>query len=166
MKNKLIGIYVDAENTLNPSVILPIIQSAQRAGKVCALIVFGNWTSPFLAAWNEPKIQQALRNLGAVKSPVPRLRPGKNSADIALTYEAAIMVENGTVNEVWIVSGDSDFTPFIERLQQKDVRVVVFGPKNSPESLRRSCSSFVLMGDIENSAETISIEPPNILRPN
>jgi len=159
MNKNTIGIFVDVENTLNPSLIIPIVRSARNAGSIGAIILFGNWNSPALASWNTPQIRQTLGSLGAIWSPLPKLRPGKNSADIALTYEATLMVQDGTVNQVWIVSGDSDFTPLVERLQQKQVRVVVFGLKNTPQILRNACSSFVLLDDIQNGNQTVTASP-------
>ncbi len=66
------------------------------------------------------------------------------------------MVQNGTVNQVWIVSGDSDFTPLVERLQQKQVQVVVFGSKNTSQSLRTACSSFVSLDEMQNETQTVT----------
>jgi|ERR1017187_58397 uncharacterized LabA/DUF88 family protein/cold shock CspA family protein len=156
MDKNNIGIFVDAENILNPSLIAPIVRTARNSGSIGAVVLFGNWNSPALAYWNTPEIKQTLGSLGAVWSPLPKLRPGKNAADIALTYEATLMVQGGTVNQVWIVSGDSDFTPLVERLQQKQIRVVVFGLKNTPQSLRNACSSFVSLDEIQNGTQTVT----------
>jgi cold shock CspA family protein len=150
MKTKLIGIFVDAENVRNPLLVLPIIRSARNAGSLSAIVLFGNWESPSLSAWIADIVKRELDQVGAVWSPVPKLRPGKNAADIALTFEAALLCRDGKVNEAWIVSGDSDFTPLAQRLQQTNTRVVVFGPKNTPSSLRNACSSFVLLDDISD----------------
>jgi cold shock CspA family protein len=159
MYKNAIGIFVDAENTRNPSLIAPIVRTAINSGSVGAVVLFGNWDSPALASWNKPEIKQEFDKFGAVWSTVPKLRPGKNAADIALTYEVTIMVQNGTVNQVWIVSGDSDFTPLVERLQQKQIRVVVFGLRNTPQSLRNACSSFVSLDDVQNGTQTVTISP-------
>ena len=109
-----------------------------------------------MPGWNKPAIKQELGKLGAVWSTLPKLRPGKNAADIALTYEATLMAQNGIINQVWIVSGDSDFTPLVERLQHRQIRVVVFGLKNTPQSLRTACSSFVSLDDIQNGIQTVT----------
>jgi len=156
MNNKIIGVFVDAENTLNPSVIVPIIRTARNAGSLGAVVLFGNWNSSALACWNAPHIRQVLDGIGAVWSPLPKLRPGKNAADIALTYEVTLMTQHGAINQVWIVSGDSDFTPLVERLRQKQVHVVVFGSKTTPRSLRHACSTFVLLDDIRNGTRTVT----------
>lgn len=107
-----------------------------------------------------PGVRQELDGWGAVWSPVPKLRPGKNAADIALTFEAAVMTREGAVSEVWIVSGDSDFTPLAERLRQDGIRVVVFGPTNTPQPLRDSCSSFVPLNDLENGIQVLPLSAP------
>lgn len=156
MYKNAIGIFVDAENILNPSVIAPIVRTATNSGSVGAVVLFGNWDSPSLASWNKPEIRNELGKLGAIWSTLPKLRPGKNAADIALTYEATMMAQNGTVNQVWIVSGDSDFTPLVQRLQQKQIRVVVFGLRNTPQSLRNACSSFVSLDDFQNGTQTVT----------
>ena len=66
MTNKIIGIFVDAENVLNPTVITPIIKTAKSSGSIGAVILFGNWNSPALASWSTPQIKQTLGDLGAV----------------------------------------------------------------------------------------------------
>jgi hypothetical protein len=169
MNTKIIGIFTDADNT-NPSVIDPIIRAAKNSGSIGAFVLFGNRNSPSLSPWNAPQVRKTLESLGAVWSPLPPLRPGKNAADIALTYEAALMTSNGTINQVWIISGDSDFTPLVERLSAKQIHVVVFGPKNTPPSLRKACSCFVLLTDVQNGTRTSvadsgETQPPLSLRP-
>lgn len=170
MHNKYIGIFLDAENGLEPTVITPIIRTARSSGSIVAFALFGNWNSPALASWNTPQIKQTLGSLGAVWSPIPKLRPGKNAADIALTYEATLLAAGGTINQVWIVSSDSDFTPLAERLQQKKIHVVVFGSRGTPQSLKKACSTFVLLDDLQIGNQTTisstgaSVNPPS-LRP-
>lgn len=150
MNNKELVLSVDVENNPNPSAIPLIIRAAQSAGSLAKVLLFGNRNLPTLSRWKSPEITQILNKCGAIWSPVPTLRPGKNAADIALTYEIAQLTQSGTVNQVWIVSSDSDFTPLAERLLQKQIHVVVFGSKLTPLSLRTACSSFVLINDIQN----------------
>ncbi len=154
MNIKNIGILVDAENVGNPHLIAPIVRSAQNSGCLCALLLFGNWDSPALECWKSEEFKHQLEHWGAVWSSVPRTRPGKNAADIALTFEAALLARDRHVNEIWLVSGDSDFTPMIERLQASQIPVVVFGPKTSTQGLRAACASFVLLDDLENGFRT------------
>jgi cold shock CspA family protein len=160
MSNNIIGIFVDAENVLHPAVITPIVKLAKNEGSVGALVLFGNWNSPYLAPWNTGESKHRLGSLGAVWSQLPILRPGKNASDIALTHEATLMATKGVINRVWIVSSDSDFTPLAERLEEKQIHVVVFGSKRSPCCLRNACSTFVLLDDIQNGTQTITENQP------
>src|SRR2546425_700218 len=139
MITKNIGILVDAENVSNSSLIIPIIRSAHRAGHLSGLVLFGNWDSQALAGWKRAEITSQLEKWGAVWSPVPKTRPGKTASAIALTFEAAIMAKERRVTEIWLVSGDSDFTPMINRLRSDGIAVVVFGPKTATEGLRAAC---------------------------
>lgn len=154
MQNKLIGILVDAENVQNPRLIAPIVKAAQNAGRISALLLFGNWETPALAPWKSEEFKCQLEQWGAVWSPVPKARPGKNAADIALTFEAALLARDRRVSEIWLVSGDSDFTPMIDRLQASQIPVVVFGPRTSTQQLRAVCASFVLLDDLETGIRT------------
>jgi cold shock CspA family protein len=154
MKIKTIGILVDAENTTNSSLIIPIVDLAHSAGHLSGLVFFGNWDSPALARWKLPEITSQLTKWGAVWSQVPKSRPGKNASDIALTYEAAVMARERNVTEIWLVSGDSDFTPMINRLQADGISVVVFGPRTATQGLRAACNSFVLLDDLQNGLQT------------
>lgn len=157
MNNKQIGILVDAENVGTPHLIAPIVKSAQNAGHLCALLLFGNWDSPALESWKTEDFKKQLERWGAVWSPVPKTRPGKNAADIALTFEAALLARDRQVSEIWLVSGDSDFTPMIERLQSGGIPVVVFGPRTSTQGLRSVCKSFVLLDELENGLRTTAV---------
>lgn len=164
MNIKYIGILVDAENVGNPHLIAPIVRSAQNSGRLCALLLFGNWDSPALESWKSEGFKQQLAHWGAVWQPVPRVRPGKNAADIALTFEAGMLARDRHVNEIWLVSGDSDFTPMIERLQASRIPVVVFGPKTSTQGLRAVCTTFVPLDDMENGIRTATAcnQPPRV----
>src|SRR5688572_15366406 len=131
MKMKNIGILVDAENVGNPQIIIPVLRTAQNSGRVSALLLFGNWDCPMLQPWKSEEFKRQLERWGAVWSAVRPSRPGKNAADIALTFEAALMARDRQVTEIWLLSGDSDFTPMIERLHACQIPVVVFGPSTS-----------------------------------
>lgn len=161
MENKSIGILVDAENVTDPSIIIPIVRSAHLAGHLAGLVLFGNWDSPALAGWKRPEITSQLEKWGAAWSEVPKTRPGKNASDIALTFEAAVMARERHVTEIWLVSGDSDFTPMVARLRSDGVSVVVFGPRTTTEGLRVACSSFVLLEDVRNGVQTAATTGPS-----
>jgi cold shock CspA family protein len=164
MNIKNIGILVDAENVGNPHLLAPIVRSAQRSGRLCALLLFGNWDSPALESWKSEEFKQQMARWGAVWQAVPKTRPGKNAADIALTFEAATLARDRHVNEMWLVSGDSDFTPMIERLEASKIPVVVFGPKTSTEGLRAVCTSFVPLDDMDHSIRTpVSCSQPQTI---
>ena len=154
MKDKNIAILTDADNTTNAALIIPIVRLAQCSGHLSGLMLLGNWDSSALAAWKRPEITCQLEKWGAVWSKVPPTRPGKNASDIALTYEAAVMARERHVTEIWLISGDSDFTPMINRLRSDGISVVVFGPKTSTQGLRVACNSFILLEDLQIGVET------------
>ena len=154
MISKTIGILVDAENVTNASLIIPIVRLAHCSGHLSGLVLFGNWDSPSLGSWKRVEITRHLEKWGAVWSSVPKTRPGKNASDIALTFEAVVMARERHVTEIWLVSGDSDFTPMITRLRSDGISVVVFGPKTSTEGLKAACSSFILLEELQNGMET------------
>ena len=154
MKTKNIGILTDAENTLDPSLLIPIVRLAHGSGHLSGLVLFGNWDCPALAGWKRPEITTQLEKWGAVWSEVPKARPGKNASDIAISFEAAVMAKERHVTEIWLVSGDSDFTPMINRLRAEGISVVVFGPKTATEGLRAACNSFILLDDLKNGIRT------------
>lgn len=58
------------------------------------------------------------------------------------------------MTEIWLVSGDSDFTPMITRLRSDGISVIVFGPKTSTEGLRTACNSFFLLEELQNGVQT------------
>jgi hypothetical protein len=160
MITKMLGILVDAENVTNASLIIPIVRLAHCSGHLSGLVLFGNWDSPALAAWKRADITCQLEKWGAIWSQVPETRPGKNASDIALTFEAAVMARERHLSEIWLVSGDSDFTPMINRLRSDGISVVVFGPKTATGGLRAACNSFFLLDDLQNGVNTAATAGP------
>lgn len=61
----------------------------------------------------------------------PISRGVKNAADIRLVIDALELVTHGTrFDEFVIASGDSDFTPLLQRLRMHDRRTVIISPGN------------------------------------
>ena len=59
----------------------------------------------------------------------PLARGGKNAADIRIVIDAMTLLEHRSrFDEFVIASGDSDFTPLLQRLRTEDRRTTIVSP--------------------------------------
>ncbi len=120
---KTIAVFIDAENcTL--SKIPTILQTLQNFGRVSCAMAYGNWSGE--------RLKKELTNMqqwGIIPKSLPFLKAGKNAADIALTVEAVAMSCQTPADAVCIVSSDSDFTPLIHYLRQRNILVYGVGER-------------------------------------
>src|ERR1043166_5480275 len=82
---------------------------------------------------------------------IPHLRQsGKNSADIRMVVDALdLCYTKGHVDTFVIISGDSDFSPLVNKLRENAKMVVGVGVKNSTADLFISnCDEFLYYDDL------------------
>ncbi|MCA9594507.1 MAG: NYN domain-containing protein [Myxococcales bacterium] len=75
---------------------------------------------------------------------------GKNSADIRLVVDALdLCYTKGHVDMFAVVSGDSDFSPLVNKLRENDKMVIGVGVKNSSSDLLiENCDEFIYYDDL------------------
>ena len=106
---------------------------------------------------------------------IPHLRmSGKNSADIRMVVDALdLCYTKSHVDTFVIISGDSDFSPLVNKLRENNKTVIGVGVKNSTSDLLISgCDEFIYYDDLvrgesrtrgtrrEKAAKTASKAPP------
>ena len=79
-----------------------------------------------------------------------RGQSGKNSADIRMVVDALdLCYTKQHVDTFVIVSGDSDFSPLVSKLQENDKRVIGCGVKQSTSNLLiANCDEFIYYDDL------------------
>ncbi|UVK54905.1 NYN domain-containing protein [Mesorhizobium sp. AR02] len=122
---------------------------------------YGDFTGLWSAAWASAFARHAV---------VPRqhfsVGRGKNSADIALTVDAMDLLNDGGLDAICLVSGDSDFCPLAFRIREKGVPLYGFGRSDTPERLRLACRRFVYLESLlPESAVTMPVAHTNVSKP-
>jgi uncharacterized protein (TIGR00288 family) len=80
---------------------------------------------------------------------------GKNSADIRMVVDALdLCYQKDHIDTFALLSGDSDFSPLVNKLKENDKRVIGCGVKNSTSDLLiGSCDEFIFYDDLIRGAE-------------
>lgn len=148
MDNK-IALLIDCDN-ISFKLIDAVIQELEQYGEIIIKRAYGNWRSDSLKNW-------------LIKLPELSIKPihqidytkGKNASDMAIVIDAMDMMHLKKVNAFAIVSSDSDFTPLTMKLQEEGFKVYGFGTKQTPSSLKNSCSVFTdIQSLVNNTKET------------
>ncbi len=133
-----IAVLIDAEN-ISPRVAEYAIEQACQMGSVRIIRAFGDWT-----AINPPGYVALTASAGLHRVQVDRLRAKKNSVDIALASDAAMLAGRGTVDTIVLVSGDQDYVPLIHSLRHAGCRVIGIAGKQAALDLRPVCNKFIV----------------------
>ena len=87
---------------------------------------------------------------------IPQTRQsGKNSADIRMVVDAIdLCYAKSHIDVFALISGDSDFSPLVNKLKENDKRVIGCGVRNSTSDLLvAGCDEFIFYDDLVTSAE-------------
>lgn len=85
---------------------------------------------------------------------------GKNATDLLLTVEAMALAYGGQADTLVIVSSDRDFTHLAVHLREKGLRVVGMGEAKASEGFRKSCTTFVVLGQLPMTADGANAPQP------
>lgn len=76
----------------------------------------------------------------------PEGRKGKCNFDVEIAVDAISLAATGRIDEIFLLSADSDFAYLTERLQNYAVRVAVVGPAHrTATELRERCDEFITL---------------------
>jgi len=121
-----------------------ILERLVEKGKIVAKRAYADWAR--FDTYVTP-----LHELGIELTEIPeRGVTGKNSADIRLCVDAMeLSYAKEHIDTFVIVSGDSDFTPLVNKLKENGKTVVGVGMKDSTSNLlASSCDEFIYYEDI------------------
>jgi uncharacterized LabA/DUF88 family protein len=94
---------------------------------------------------------RSLHQLGVIMVDIPRSRAsGKNSADIHMVVDAMdLCFSKEHIGMFGLLSGDSDFSPLVQKLKECDKRVIGCGVRSSTSPLLvASCDEFIYYDDL------------------
>lgn len=121
-----------------------ILERLVEKGKIVAKRAYSDWSR--FSEYVTP-----LHELGIELTEIPeRGMTGKNSADIRLVVDAMeLSYAKEHIDTFVIVSGDSDFTPLVNKLKENGKSVIGVGLKDSTSDLLASnCDEFIYYEDI------------------
>ena len=108
--------------------------------------------------WDRYKeFKAAMHQAGFELIEIPHVKQsGKNSADIRMVVDALDLCYTKThVDTFVVISGDSDFSPLVNKLRENDKAVIGIGVKNSTSDLLiESCDEFIYYDDLVREQKT------------
>ncbi len=158
-----IAVFVDYDNieiglksTLRREFDVSLVLSAlKERGDIVAKFAYANWGRQEYATRSmaENAVQMVQRN--------PSPRGDKNGGDINLALDALEMAfTHQHVTAFAIVSGDSDFTPLVNKLKEYGKTVYVVGGKAFTSTiLQQNCHEFISFESLLPDGEKIEVVP-------
>eukprot|EP00939_MAST-03C_sp_MAST-3C-sp1_P001930 g1930.t1 len=136
-------------------IISAVMEEAERRGRVVVKKAYMD-----SVRYQSLRAQFAKCGIEIVDLPVYRKdHREKNGADIKMTVDAMCLAlaDNRSVDTFVIASGDSDFTPLLQKLRESDRRTVVLSrPKNLSSHLRHFADE---VADIDSTIHAKPLEP-------
>lgn len=140
---KRVVVYVDGDSVSAHHVGI-VLNYLRERNAVSQVRVFGNINNRNVTSWSS-----LTKRRGLIVRHMPRLVEGKNGADIALATDAVELHLTRPAPSYALIASDADFTPLVMRLKQDGAEVLGFGHRSAPDTLRRVCTSFQQISDLE-----------------
>lgn len=136
IKNKIVAVFVDAENLNQKNTLKVVVKKAKEYGSVSHRLVYGN-------NGKLEQLKEFLWKEAAIGIPVFRPIEGKKIADaVMLVSITQHLYEYPDIDVFVIASADSDFVVLTTLLRNKGKTVVVIGNNQSIAVYRHSCHDF------------------------
>ncbi len=138
------------ENLRRPFDFGNVADAMAERGRVVARFAYADWSY-----FEEDRRRLTRHNVELIELPQKMGASRKNAADIKMAVDAIEMAfEREFVTTFVICTGDSDFTPLVQKLRALDKQVIGVGVRGSTSALLPpACDEFLfydrLVGDIE-----------------
>jgi len=157
MEEERIGLFIDYENLAIGARddlgiqfdFKPIADALAERGRVVVRRAYADWSS-----FDRDRQMLADNQVELIEIPQRRGRVRKNAADIKMAVDAVeLAFERDYVTAFVICTGDSDFTPLVQKLRELNKRVIGVGLKASTSAmLPPACDEFLFyenLGGVE-----------------
>jgi len=157
MEEERIGLFIDYENLAIGARddlgiqfdFKPIADALAERGRVVVRRAYADWSS-----FDKDRLMLADNQVELIEIPQRRGRVRKNAADIKMAVDAVeLAFERDYVTAFVICTGDSDFTPLVQKLRELNKRVIGVGLKASTSAmLPPACDEFLFyenLGGVE-----------------
>jgi uncharacterized protein (TIGR00288 family) len=148
MDEERIGLFIDYENLAIGARddlgiqfdFKPVAESLAERGRVVVRRAYADWSS-----FSVDRQMLADNQVELIEIPQRRGRVRKNAADIKMAVDAVeLAFERDYVTTFVICTGDSDFTPLVQKLRELNKRVIGVGLKASTSAmLPPACDEFL-----------------------
>lgn len=155
-----LAVFLDFENLAlgardelsSPFDYRPIADAMAERGRVVARFAYGEWT-----AFADARHELTAHQITLIEIPQKRGLGRKNAADIQMAVDALqFAYERPHVTTFVIVTGDSDFTPLVQKLRELDRAVIGVGIRSSTSALLPpACDEFLYYDDLPGVGEEV-----------
>ncbi len=154
MDEERIGLFIDYENLAIGARedlgirfdFRPIADALAERGRVVVRRAYGDW-----AAFEDDRHMLTRNHIELLEIPQRKGMVRKNAADIKMAVDAVeLAFEREYVTTFVICTGDSDFTPLVQKLRELNKRVIGVGLKASTSALLPpACDEFLFYENLE-----------------
>ena len=144
------ALLIDSENT--QASMDDVFQELSKYGDTPIRYLIGDFTTNKSKAWVDVCRKHAITCVQTIN-----FSNRKNSLDISLVIEGMkLLYEKSFLDGVVIVATDSDYTPLAREWRNAGKDVIGIGRKNSTESYRASCTTFIYEENICDNIPTVN----------
>ena len=124
----------------------PIARAMAERGRVVYRRAYADWSG-----FDDDRRHLTRHQVELIEIPQRMGTSRKNSADIKMVVDALeLAFERDFVTTIVICTGDSDFTPLVQKLRELDRRVIGIGVRNSTSKLLPpACDEFLYYDSLE-----------------
>lgn len=151
--NTKIALFIDAEN-IGANYAKFIFDEALKYGEISIKRIYGDWTKPQLKKWKEAIEEHSIKAMQCFS-----FASGKNSSDMFLITDVLEILYEKDIQIFIIISSDSDYSPLVQKLREKDKRTLGFGMRRtSIKSYVNSFDEFVYLDQEQKQSKTLEKE--------
>jgi len=131
----------------------PIARAMAERGRVVYRRAYADWSG-----FDDDRRHLARHQVELVEIPQRMGASRKNSADIKMVVDALeLAFERDYVTTIVICTGDSDFTPLVQKLRELDRRVIGIGVRDSTSKLLPpACDEFLYYDRLEGIEDVVA----------
>lgn len=145
---KIIALLIDGDNVPS-SYIDAIEQEASIMGRITHKRLYYTYNNGIPNGWADKLNPHSLRPVQVMPYRNNINETVKNVADAALIVDAMDIMYQGTVNTVFIVASDSDYTVLVKRLKEDGIYVIGAGKAQTPHAFVKACNEFKYLEDLK-----------------